>query len=521
MTHYKAIASCGLLLSTFGLSAQDRPNIILFVVDDMGLMDTSVPFLVDKNGTANRTPLNNWYHTPAMERLAQRGIRFSTFYAQSVSSPSRNCLMTGKNATRHQTTNWIDPYHNNRNQYGPYKWNWKGVSTEKNTLPRLLNDAGYATIHVGKAHLGPFGSEAENPRNIGFDVNIAGSAIGEPGSYYAENAYGLKGGSRSHAVPGLEKYHDTHTFLTEALTIEAKKELDKVVGRKKPFFLQMAQYAVHTPLDTDPRYIQRYQADSTKSEQAKAYATLIEGMDASLGALMSYLEQKGIAEETLIIFVGDNGGDAPLGETRGYAASAPLRGRKGTEFEGGMRVPFIVSWCKPNPRNKLQKRLPIASGAVQTQLAAIMDIFPTILHAAGEALPDTTIIDGVDLTPMLTGTRDPKRDDTFLMHFPHNHRGSYFTVFRKGDYKLIYYYNPEHPEAPQCLLYNLSSDPGETTDIAFEEPYKTVSMVEEMTKRLEREQALYPVSYEGKEIRPQPNYIRTLLMSASGKTKKD
>lgn len=109
----------GFILSSQLIEAQERPNIIVFLVDDMGVMDTSLPFLTDKNGNPVRYPLNDWYRTPNMERLAQRGIRFSTFYAQSVSSPSRASIMTGQNATRHHTTNWIKAESNNRDQYGP------------------------------------------------------------------------------------------------------------------------------------------------------------------------------------------------------------------------------------------------------------------------------------------------------------------------------------------------------------------------------------------------------------------
>ena len=153
-------------------AAQDRPNIVVFLVDDMGLMDTSVPFDTDANGRAITHPLNSWYHTPNMERLAQQGIRFSTFYAQSVSSPSRTSLMTGQNAARHRTTNWINSESNNRTTYGPQEWNWDGISSEAPTYPKILHEAGYRTIHVGKAHFGRIGSEGEEPRNVGFDLNI-------------------------------------------------------------------------------------------------------------------------------------------------------------------------------------------------------------------------------------------------------------------------------------------------------------------------------------------------------------
>ena len=162
----------GLASSVCGV-AQERPNIIVFLVDDMGLMDTSVPFIADESGQPVRHPLNDWYHTPNMERLAKQGICFSTFYAQSVSSPSRASIMTGQNATRHGVTNWINAESNNRNPFGPPQWNWKGLRKDMPTMPRVLQQAGYKTIHVGKAHFGCMGSEGENPLNIGFDVNLS------------------------------------------------------------------------------------------------------------------------------------------------------------------------------------------------------------------------------------------------------------------------------------------------------------------------------------------------------------
>ena len=149
-------------------------------------MDTSVPFLTDENGNRVRHPLNNWYHTPNMERMAKQGICFSTFYAQSVSSPSRVSLLTGQNATRHRTTNWINAESNNRTPFGPPAWNWKGLTKNTPTMPGVLRQAGYKTIHIGKSHLGCMNSEGENPLNLGFDVNIAGAGIGHPGSYYGE-----------------------------------------------------------------------------------------------------------------------------------------------------------------------------------------------------------------------------------------------------------------------------------------------------------------------------------------------
>lgn len=484
------------------LAAQTgRPNIIVFLVDDMGLMDTSLPFLTDKEGIPVRYPLNDWYHTPNMERMACQGIRFSTFYAQSVSSPSRASIMTGQNAVRHRTTNWINPESNNRTPFGPRDWNWDGISKKTPTLPRVLQQAGYKTIHIGKAHFGRIGSEGEQPLNVGFDVSIAGSSIGQPGSYYGEHGYGHIKGQKVRAVPGLEKYHRTNTFLTDALTFEANEQIDKAVSEKKAFFLYMAHYAVHAPFEADKRFIGNY-TDPNMSDQAKSFATLIEGMDKSLGDIMDHLEELGIAENTLILFLGDNGSDAPLGDEKGYTSSAPLRGKKGCEYEGGMRVPFIASWAKADARCPQQKKLPIRAGVVQQQMGTVMDIYPTVLALAGVECPKNYVLDGFDLTPQLLGQRNKARPEKFLMHFPHAHRGSYFTTYREGDYKLIYYYNPERPDRPAYELYNLKKDPIEIHNLATTETKRLVEMMEAMVKQLEVEGALYPEDKDGNVLKP-------------------
>ncbi|MDR1724383.1 MAG: sulfatase [Tannerella sp.] len=482
--------------------AQERPNIIVFLVDDMGVMDTQVPFLIDSAGRPVRHPLNRWYRTPNMERLAERGVRFPTFYAQSVSSPTRACLMTGQNAARHRTTNWINSESNNRTDYGPPEWNWQGIRRDSVTLPKLLSAAGYKTIHVGKAHFGPIGSEGEFPQNIGFDVNIAGSSIGQPGSYYGENGYGALGGNRSRAVPGLEKYHSTPTFLTDALTQEANAEITKAAAERRPFFLYMAHYAVHSPFEADPRFLGNY-PESEKSAAASAFATLIEGMDKSLGDIMDHLEELNIAQNTLIIFLGDNGSDAPLGDENGHYSSAPLRGKKGTAYEGGMRVPFIAAWSHPDSTSALQQRIaPIRPNTIQPQMATVLDIFPTLLAIAGAANPEDHVIDGFDLRTQLSGRHDTVRHESFLMHFPHAHRGSYFTTYRNGDHKLIYHYNPETPTRPHLELYNLADDPHETTDLALADPTRARVLVLQMASALEDQHALYPQDSLGNSLKP-------------------
>ena len=543
----RVLLSLGLLGAGTGVLAQEKPNIVLFLVDDMGLMDTSVPFLTDPSGKPVRHPLNTWYRTPGMERLAAQGIRFSQFYAQGVSSPSRASLMTGQDAARHGVTNWIRSEENNRDDYGPWDWNWEGLRRDDGLLPAVLQEAGYRTIHVGKGHFGPFGSEGENPLNLGFDVNIAGSSIGEPGSYLGENGYGLLRGVRSRAVPGLEKYHGTDTFLTEALTLEALAQVDTAVAARKPFFLYLSHYAVHNPFEVDRRFIGHYPEAGpsrfawSRDLPARGYATLIEGMDKSLGDVLDHLEELGVAENTLVIFLGDNGSDAPLGGSHDIGSSAPLRGKKGSEYEGGTRVPCIIAWARPDRRNRLQGRFPVRSGILSSRVGTIMDLYPTIAGAAGASLPEAHPLDGRDLSPLLAGTTgespdslpdsgpgrlsDPGAEDTFLCHFPHQHRGSYFTTWRHGPWKLIYYYHPEHPDQPQCLLFNLDDDPSESRDLLSADSasggignlpaggsseHRAIArrLLGEMIDRLTADGASYPVDFEGKPIPPRRDAIR-------------
>ena len=264
-------------------------------------------------------------------------------------SPSRSSLLNGQYSARHKTTQWINPQKKNA---GPKNWNWEGITPKDVTLQNLLQKEGYTTIHVGKAHLGPFKHVGENPEKVGFNINIAGCAIGRPTTYFGEKNYG-EGTIRG--VPGLKKYHGTDTFLTEALTLEAKDAMSKLAKQEKPFFMHMSHYAVHAPFDVDKRFAANY-ADE-KNARYKGFKTLVEGMDKSLGDLVKHLEQIGEAENTLIVFLGDNGSDAPVGGKHAIAASAPYRGMKATHYEGGMLAPLIFSWAKPNPDNVFQKKV--------------------------------------------------------------------------------------------------------------------------------------------------------------------
>lgn len=475
------------------------PNLVVMMVDDMGVMDTSVPFLTDAGGRPVRHPLNGFYRTPAMERLAARGVRFSQFCAMSVCSPSRISLLTGRNAARHRTTNWINPDRDNGGPGAPPEWNWRGLDRDSVTLPRLLQRAGYRTVHVGKGHFGPRGTDGEDPRNLGFDVSIGGASIGQPGSYHGRKNYGAGGPRATHAVPDLEKYHGSEVFLTEALTREAVARMEEAVHEGRPFFLHFAQYAVHAPFDADPRYADRYAA-SGRPEPARAFATLVEGVDASLGMVLDRLDALGIAGNTLVVFLGDNGTDAPLGGPHEIACAAPLRGKKGSHYEGGMRVPCLVAWAAPDADNPHQRRLPVAAGVTQSQLAAVHDLFPTLAGAAGVALPPGHTIDGVALDPLLAGRRDRSRPETFLMHYPHApHRSDHFTSFRNGPWKVVYHYFPSAVSGGSPYqLFHLGDDPSESVDLAATHPEELRRQMQGMAAALEACDALYPVDRDGR-----------------------
>ncbi|MGA0111484.1 MAG: sulfatase [Chthoniobacterales bacterium] len=505
LVHSSLVALSALLHTGFAASppSPEQPNIIVFLVDDMGLMDTSVPMLVDASGKPKRHPLNDWYRTPSMERLAASGIRFSQFYAQSVCSPTRTSLLTGQNATRHRVTNYIAPSQNNAGPHGPSNWRWEGLGKGDTTLPAILRSAGYRTIHIGKAHFGPKGSEGADPTNIGFDINIAGDCWGQPKSYFSENHFGNhpKYANPTHNIPHLEKYYGRGTFLTEALTREAANQIEQSVKDGKPFYLNLAHYAVHAPFQADPRFESHY-ADSEKPLPARAFATLIEGIDKSLGDILDELERLDIAENTLIIFLGDNGTDAPLGGEHAVACSAPLRGKKGSHYEGGMRIPFVAAWAKPDPANPLQSRFPITPNTIQTQLGTVMDVFPTVLDAAKVSSPPAHALDGSSLRTLLTAKKDPSRKQVFLMHYPHSHRSSYFTSYRSGDWKLIYHYHPDKSAKPTHELFNLAEDPSEQNNLAAAHPEKVTAMIQAMARQLEDEGALYPEDKDQRALKP-------------------
>jgi arylsulfatase A-like enzyme len=244
-----------------GQQETERPNIIFFLVDDMGWQDTSVPFHKEI------TKLNRSYHTPNMELLASQGVIFTQAYAHAVCSPTRVSLMTGLNPARHMVTNWtlqkdISPGDKRDHpDVGSAVWNVNGLSpvpgiehsVYANSFPMFLQKSGYTTIHIGKAHFGAKGTPGEDPLNLGFDVNIAGHAAGGPGSYHGSRNFSAewRNGDRIWDVPGLEKYHGRDINLTEALTLEATAQIEQAVAGLKTFL--SLYVALHDPCPVGDR----------------------------------------------------------------------------------------------------------------------------------------------------------------------------------------------------------------------------------------------------------------------------
>ncbi len=479
-----------------------KPNIILFLVDDMGWQDTSVPFHTDT------TNFNRLYHTPAMERLAREGMKFTQAYASSVCSPTRISLMTGVNAARHRVTNWT--LYKNKSQDAPHStlefpvWNMNGMSPVpeiENTfyaiaLPQLLKDAGYFTIHCGKAHLGAMNTSAADPLNIGFDINIAGHAAGGPGSYYGLQNFGNESGKHTlpWGIPGLEKYHGKDIYLNEALTIEAKMALDSAIRIKKPFFLYMSHYAIHAPIQEDQRFVEKYLSDTLPLVESK-YASMIESMDKSLGDLMDYLDRHGLAENTIILFMSDNGGlSAAIRGGTPHTHNRPLSSGKGSAHEGGIREPMIVKW--PGM---------VKAGSKSDNYLIIEDFFPTILEMTG--ITDYKVpqmVDGKSFMPLLKNGKSNAPERSLFWHFPNNWGptgpgiGASSTI-RKGDWKLIYYYEDQSYE-----LFNIEKDLGEHNNLSKEYSEKVAALSEELSDYLRSVDAQRPLIKSTGEPCPWP-----------------
>ncbi|MBQ9137749.1 MAG: sulfatase [Alistipes sp.] len=505
--------------------AAERPNIVLFIVDDMGWMDSAVAY------GEQVYPNNLRHHTPNMVRLAEQGVMMTSAYVCPVSTPTRTSILSGMNAAHTRVTNWTSYV---KDEYSDATgggvsggigdtsadplirpdWNLNGMSPEPGIegtfhatpFPQLLRDAGYFTIHVGKGHWAASGTPGASPYNMGFVVNVAGQVNGAPRSYYAEDHYGnLPGRWNYMAVQNLAAYYGTGTHLTEALTLEAIKTLDYPISHRQPFFLYMGHHGTHTPIQADERFAQKYR-DAGMDEGQARYASMVEGVDKSLGDLMDYLEARGVAKNTVIIFLTDNGGNSENKNKGGirHTHNKPLREGKGSCYEGGIRVPMLCSWSgkiAPNTR-------------VNTPVIA-EDLFPTILDIAGVDYEGKIVqdIDGQSLVNLLTkGSKlaakavkkgevvGQKEQNLFVipeevsginplrpivLHYPHKwkpydlHDIDFLSCVRIGEWKLVY-----RMKTGALELYNLDDDIGEQTNVAVNNPDLTLQMAAVLAEKL-------------------------------------
>lgn len=528
----------------------DKPNIIFFLVDDYGWLDSSVAYGEEVY------PNNLRIHTPNMKRLSEMGVIMTNAYACPLSTPTRTSLMTGMHAAHEKITMFTAPEKNtptdftggtrgffagasvkaNEDIFDRPEWNINGISPEPNIehtqyatpMVKHLKDAGYYTIHVGKAHWASIGTPGVTPYNMGFCVNVAGNMAGMPRSYFSEDHFGNSPDKWTYsAINNLEEFYDTGTNLTEALTAKALQTLEYPIANNMPFYLYMAHHAVHTPITPDPRFVQRYLDEGCDQGQAN-FASLVEGMDKSLGDIMDYLEAKGIADNTIIIFMSDNGGNSENTSKGGvvHTQNAPLREGKASCYEGGIRVPMMVCWP-----NKIAPKT-----RINTPVTA-EDIFPTILEMAGVKNYKTIQeVDGKSLVRLLTDgshvvekamkageITDQKSANAFVIdesvsgidpqreivsHFPHQWKPyplediDYLTSMRKGDWKIVYRHRTQTLE-----LYNLAEDLSERNDLAAAEPEKLRELADLLSDKLRGWNASMPRFRSTGEYIPYPDEL--------------
>lgn len=420
------------------------PNIVFLLVDDMGWSDV---------GCFG----NRFAETPAIDQLAARGMKFTDAYAACpVCSPTRASILTGKYPATLNITDWIPGRQHTKgpqptDKLLPPDFRLE-LPLEEHTLAEILRKNGYATASIGKWHLGkaPF-----LPKNHGFDMSIASYHYGTPPGYFYP--YHVNDGF---SLPELRAGGREGEYLTDRLTTEAIQFIE--ANREKPFFLYLAHYAVHIPIQPRPDLLQKYRqkAGSDTAAFNPHYAAMTGSVDHSVGRITQALREKGLSENTVFIFMSDNGGlSVREGPHTPATSNAPLRKGKGHLYEGGIREPLIVAW-PGRIKAGSECRVPVSS----------VDFYPTLLEIAG-ITAGTPPVDGKSFLPLLQG-RQGEREAIFW-HYPHysNQGGKPGGAVRQGDYKLIEFY-----EDGRLELYNVREDIGETRDLAGEMPDKAAEL---------------------------------------------
>ncbi|MDG2223576.1 MAG: sulfatase [Rubripirellula sp.] len=443
--------------------AETRKNIVLILADDLGWADTTL---------FGKTSL---YETPNIERLAARGMTFSNAYASPICSPTRASIMTGQNPARHGMTApaahlEIERFQASAGDSGPPHQKSSNVRSATRldpslpTLAKVLQNAGYATAHFGKWHLG---REPHSALELGFDVDIPHwYGPGPKTGYLAPWDY-----------PNLkEKAVGEH--IEDRMAEEAIRWL-KERDRTKPFLMNYWQFSVHAPFGAKPELIDRYRAKVERGEaqQSPTYAAMVHSLDDAVGSLIDAIDAEGIADETVIIFYSDNGGNIHCGleeiDASGeeyitaITSNHPLRGGKGGIHEGGVRVPAVVVWpgvTKPDSRSEVR---------IQSN-----DLYPTILRMVNLTWPQGHAIDGVDFGPALHG-KGMDRGPMFTYVPGHGNTPQWLPPsmsVHHGDWKLIrtFHYGDDGNHAYR--LYNLRADIGENNNLASEHPDKVKTL---------------------------------------------
>jgi arylsulfatase A-like enzyme len=478
------VAACLIALSSATVplaAAASRPNVVLFLVDDMGWMDSGVYG-------------SKYYETPNMDALAKRGMLFTDAYAANpLCSPTRASILTGKHPARLRFTTAAGHTQPTPEDAQPYpdrvSPNSKLINPrtirhlplEEITVAEAFRDAGYVTGHFGKWHLGL--NPEHWPDQQGFDIKFHGAPDPGPPSYHSP--YKFKAGNVVDGPAG--------EYITERLTDEALKFVE--ANRNKPFLLHMWQYGVHGPWGHKEELTRHFanKKDPRGHQDNAIMASMLKSVDESLGRLVAKLAELKLTDQTIIIYSSDNGGNihsniesdrkrganikpdhpkyAQIADYREWAGfkpptnNHPLRKGKAWLYEGGIRVPLIVVWpgkVEPESRNDT--------------LVSSIDFYPTMIAMANVPKPAGQTFDGLSLLPLLTDKGSLKRDALFNF-FPGGgpSRPGGITV-RQGDWKLIRWYETS-PEFPELLeLYNLRDNLGETINLASQRPDKVKAL---------------------------------------------
>ena len=452
------------------LPAADQPNIVFFLVDDLGWRDL---------GCYGST----FYETPNLDRLAEQGGLFTDAYAACpVCSPTRASIMTGQWPQRTGITDYIGAplqpalwKRNTKLLPAPYV---DRLALDQPTLAKAMKSAGYATFFAGKWHLGP---EGWWPENQGFDINQGG--IDRGGPYGGNKYFSPYGNPRLTDGPAGE-------HLPDRLASETTKFIE--ANKDRPFFAYFSFYSVHTPLMAREDLKLKYEAkraqldvkeqwgreeprDVRMVQSHAVYAAMVEAMDSAVGKVLAKLDELDLSKNTIVVFTSDNGG---LSTSEGWPTSnAPLRGGKGWMYEGGIREPLIVRWpgmVKP--------------GSIINEPVSSPDFFPTLLEAADAKPMAEQVLDGVSLLPVLKGGKLPER--SLFWHYPHygNQGGAPAAAMRRGDWKMIEWLEDDRTE-----LYNLSNDLSEQTDLAAKEPQRVKQMRDELHRWQQQVGAKFPI----------------------------